>query len=237
MPASGSRGRNEGSEPIAARRRQQIVDAAVLLFSERGYYRTTIEDISREINVGKGLIYRYFEDKSDVLFSAICAVLDEYHRADVAEIQKAAGPLSALIRLLAMHCSIAEEHTRETVLAYRSTKDLNPDQRRQIKDLELGIVRQFRRYLSACVHEKLMIAQVDTDVMAYGYVMFGHTWALKNWALRDIVSSAEYVSQGEQLLIYPFLSDAGKVEFARLKEVAGFKVGPVAAQEQSGCPA
>lgn len=217
MPVSGSRARDSGGELIASRRRQQIVDAAVLLFAERGYYRTTIEDISGTINVGKGLIYRYFEDKSDVLFSAICAVVDEYKKVDVAEIQRIAGPLSALTQLLAMHCSIARDHPLETVLAYRSTRDLHPIQRRQIKDIELGIVRQFRRYLAACVREELMVPQVDTDVMAYAYVMFGHTWALKEWALRDIVSPEEYLAQGEQLLVCPFLSDAGKQEFARLR--------------------
>lgn len=202
-------------QAITALRREQIVSAAVSLFSHRGYFRTTIEDISNQINVGKGLIYRYFKDKNDVLFYALCAVLEKFEKENIEKIIAEEGPLAALMMVLKSNCYIAQEHTPEMALAYRSTKDLLPEQAQQIKEIETGIVEETKRCLEECIRQGLMVS-TNVDIMAYQYVMFGHTWALKHWALRDKFSVSEYVVEGEKLLIRPFLTELGASEFARV---------------------
>jgi AcrR family transcriptional regulator len=47
-------------------RKQQLLDAASRLFSERGYAETRILDICREAGVAKGLFYWYFDTKEAV---------------------------------------------------------------------------------------------------------------------------------------------------------------------------
>lgn len=200
--------------PVAEKRREEIARAAVDLFSEKGYFQTTIDDIASQLRIGKGLIYRYFKDKNDVLLHALCSVLAKYDRENVVESLAAHGPLVALQRMLTVHCAVSEEHTHEVVLAYRSTKDLMPEQRRHIKALETRIVADIRRCLEACIREGLMV-QVNVRAMAYQHLIYGHTWALKNWALRKEFSAAEYVAQGERLLIVPFLTEAGRKRYKR----------------------
>lgn len=202
------------SEAIAAKRREQIVSAAVSLFAENGYFQTKIEDVSRKINIGKGLVYHYFKDKNDVLFYALCSVLAKYEGENVDQLMAEAGPLAALRTMLENNCLIAQEHTDEMALAYRSTKDLLPEQAQKIKEIESGIVAETRKCLEACIDLGL-IAPMNTDIMAYQFVMFGHTWALKHWALRRKFSVAEYVTEGEKLLIVPFLTARGKKEYAK----------------------
>lgn len=55
-------------------RRKEIIDTAIKLFYEKGYEKTTISDIAKEINVAQGLCYRYFPSK-EMLFD--CAI-DQY---------------------------------------------------------------------------------------------------------------------------------------------------------------
>ena len=55
-------------------RRKEIIDTAIKLFYEKGYEKTTISDIAKEINVAQGLCYRYFPSK-EALFD--CAI-DQY---------------------------------------------------------------------------------------------------------------------------------------------------------------
>lgn len=55
-------------------RRQEILKTAIALFSERGYERTSIGDIAKEMNVAQGLCYRYFPSK-EVLFDT---AVDQY---------------------------------------------------------------------------------------------------------------------------------------------------------------
>lgn len=46
--------------------RQQVLDAVLVLFSERGYFATSIQDISRESAVSVGSIYHHFGDKEGI---------------------------------------------------------------------------------------------------------------------------------------------------------------------------
>ncbi len=51
-------------------RRQQLIDASVRVFAERGFRGTTIADIAEEAKIALGTIYLYFSSKEDV-FAAL----------------------------------------------------------------------------------------------------------------------------------------------------------------------
>lgn len=44
-------------------RREQILEAALALFAERGFYGTAVPEVAAAAKVGAGTIYRYFEGK------------------------------------------------------------------------------------------------------------------------------------------------------------------------------
>ena len=52
-------------------RREQIIDAAMRVFSQKGFTRATNKDIAREAGITPGLIYHYFESKEAVLKAII----------------------------------------------------------------------------------------------------------------------------------------------------------------------
>jgi len=47
--------------------RQQILDASLRLFSERGFARTTVRDIARQAGITDAAIYYHFQSKRDLL--------------------------------------------------------------------------------------------------------------------------------------------------------------------------
>lgn len=47
-------------------RHDAILDAAELVFSEKGYERTSMDDIARTANLSRALLYVYFKDKSSI---------------------------------------------------------------------------------------------------------------------------------------------------------------------------
>lgn len=51
--------------------RADIVEAAFIEFSERGYHQTAIADIAQRLGIGHGTFYRYFENKRDILDQVI----------------------------------------------------------------------------------------------------------------------------------------------------------------------
>lgn len=52
-------------------RPQEILDAALTVFAERGYRNTRLEDVGEAAGVTKGAIYHYFANKEDLLLRAI----------------------------------------------------------------------------------------------------------------------------------------------------------------------
>ena len=55
----------------AAERRDQILDAANALFSERGYDEVSVDDISRAAGVTRGLVHHYFGGRKDVYIALL----------------------------------------------------------------------------------------------------------------------------------------------------------------------
>lgn len=203
-------------QTVAERRRAQIVETAIRLFSENGYFQTTTEDIANAIPVSKGLVYKYFKDKNDLLYYCMQYVLDKYKLDDVPHCISRIGPLATLVKIIKIQCALAKEHAPEVVLAYRSTADLSSDLAREIKLLESKIARMIRQCLDACMHQGY-IKPINTDIMAYQYIMYAHTWALKNWAFRDRYSAEEYAAEGESILLTPFLTSTGEAEYEKCK--------------------
>jgi len=62
-------------------RKNQILDGAKKLFSRNGYYQTHVEDILREVKIGKGTFYLYFKNKEDLFISILERFLDEWEEA------------------------------------------------------------------------------------------------------------------------------------------------------------
>jgi TetR/AcrR family transcriptional regulator, cholesterol catabolism regulator len=52
-------------------RRDQIIDAAMQVFAQKGFVRATNKDIAREAGITTGLIYYYFESKEALLRAII----------------------------------------------------------------------------------------------------------------------------------------------------------------------
>lgn len=197
-------------------RREQILRAATKLFSEQGYYLTTIQDIAREAGISVGLIYQYFRDKDDVLFLTLKLVLETYENEIPAALEKAEHPLERLTIALRTYCRVVDRMRDATVLTYRSTKSLRADRRNIIKEGETRTNRLLEACLRACVAAG-HVRPLNDSLLVYQYVLFSHAWALKQWALRGRYSLEDYVAEGVKLLVEPFLTDKGRAALARLR--------------------
>ncbi len=58
-------------ESLQVRRREEILDAAALLFAKRGYPNTDVDSVADKLGVGKGTIYRYFPTKSELFLATV----------------------------------------------------------------------------------------------------------------------------------------------------------------------
>ncbi len=66
----------EQNEQIKEVRKASILDAALHMFAEEGYYSASISKIAKRAGVSKGLMYNYFESKEELLKDLLDSVFD-----------------------------------------------------------------------------------------------------------------------------------------------------------------
>ncbi|MEE4239847.1 MAG: TetR/AcrR family transcriptional regulator [Desulfopila sp.] len=64
--------------------KRAIIKAAIHLFAEKGFDKTSIEELARAAGIGKGTIYTYFQNKAEI-FYAFCEDQLEFVRNELAE--------------------------------------------------------------------------------------------------------------------------------------------------------
>jgi AcrR family transcriptional regulator len=90
-------------------RREQIIDAAMHIFAQKGFARATNKDIAREAGITPGLIYHYFENK-EALLKAIIEGRSPLRLFNTLPPQALALPPEVFLRFMIMQVlSIIEE--------------------------------------------------------------------------------------------------------------------------------
>ena len=81
-------------------RPQEILDAALTVFAERGYRNTRLEDVGDAAGVTKGAIYHYFANKEDLLLRAIEQRSEEAFGRIEEIVRDKTAPVSTRLRLV-----------------------------------------------------------------------------------------------------------------------------------------
>lgn len=63
------------------RQRQEMIAAALELFSEKGYHNVSINEIAAKSEFAIGTIYKFFKNKEDLYKSLILELADKFHEA------------------------------------------------------------------------------------------------------------------------------------------------------------
>jgi AcrR family transcriptional regulator len=219
-------------EKLVAKRREQIVSAAIELFSEQGYYVTTVLDIARKAGVSAGLIYQYAQTKEDVLLLSLVTVLESYKQEIPRSVKATDDPIQALWNSLDAYCRVIDRRRSAAVLAYRSTKSLPRPQREIIKRLELETNEYLADRLRDCVSAGLF-REINVDLVTYQLVLYAHAWALKHWRLGAITTIDGYIEQGFDFFVHAMATPKGLVDYGRFLSARPPKSARLAGKRKS----
>ena len=111
MPGRGveKRGRKPDAA-LAARRHDEILDAATGWFAEHGYADTDLEEVAAALGVGKGTIYRYFPTKEKLFFAAVDRVMRRVLEEVNAGAAKLKDPLQLISAAIRLHLRFFARH-------------------------------------------------------------------------------------------------------------------------------
>ncbi len=89
---------------------QKILQAAIKVFSEKGFYNSRVSEIAKEANVADGTIYLYFKNKDDILISLFEEEFGKVVRNMRAELARERDALQKIRRFAITHLSIVSHH-------------------------------------------------------------------------------------------------------------------------------
>lgn len=93
-------------------RKEEILEAAITVFSRDGYHRVTTADISSEVGISQPYIYRFYKSKDELFLAAVDRV---YGRIANAFRTVTSGP-DFERRLIVQYERLMNTHPREIIL-------------------------------------------------------------------------------------------------------------------------
>jgi AcrR family transcriptional regulator len=165
-------------------RHLQIATGATKLFIKKGYFKTTVREISKATGITIGNLYDYITKKEDVLY----LVFDVFHSMWVKSLEEEAAfesddPVGQLKISLRKMFELVESHRDMIRLMYTETKLLPKEFLAQILEKESGLVKYFERILGNGI-EKGVFKIKDPFLMANIIVYLISIEPLRGWNLR-----------------------------------------------------
>jgi TetR/AcrR family fatty acid metabolism transcriptional regulator len=90
-------------ELAACEKYQRILDAAVEVIAERGYFKSPVSEIAKRAGVADGTVYLYFKSKDDVLRTAIDRRFDRFYQQIADAFVTIEGPREQLEYIALVH--------------------------------------------------------------------------------------------------------------------------------------
>src|SRR4051794_17114401 len=91
-------------------KRARILEAAVKIFAEKGFYNARVSEIAHVAGVADGTIYLYFKSKDDLLISLFEDRMEQVNHNLRAALAGEGDPVEKLRRALAAHFALIEQH-------------------------------------------------------------------------------------------------------------------------------
>lgn len=177
------------------KRRLQIVDAAVKLFIEKGFFRTTTREIARSAGISTGLLYEYVATKEDVLYMVCDAIHAEVEQAVAEALKRAAAGRDVLAEMIREYFMVCHRMSDHILLIYQETRTLPPHWRKRVLENEVKLTGIFIRALEKLVStgELPRLDQDSIELIAHNITVLGHMWTFRRWFLARRYSIDDYI--------------------------------------------
>jgi len=161
-------------------RQEQVLDAAVEIFYQRGFSDTSVEDIASAAGLLKGSLYYYIDSKQDLLYR----IVEEVHAAvqgifDATTSDKSVAPLDRLSRYVREQVEYNAGNVKRISVYYHDYERLDGDLLAEVRALR----RQHERALVALLEEAKAAGSIDASLdtklaasCVFAVIIWPYTW-------------------------------------------------------------
>jgi len=162
-----------------AERKAQMLDVAEVVFAERGYLATSMDEIAERVGVSKPMLYEYFGSKEGLLIGCIHRARAELRGKTEHAIIGAEGPQDVLRKGLLAFFQFITEHSRAWALLRQEAAITVPSAVAEIEG-----IRTQQTDLIAAVISGLAPDVDELEAEAFAEIVVGACERLALWCER-----------------------------------------------------
>lgn len=188
---------------LVERRRRQIVAAAVQLFIEKGFHKTTTRQIAKAAGFSIGTLYEYVANKEDVLYLVCEAIHDQVEKGIGEVSSQAKKGREALAAMIEEFFRICHRMSNFILLIYQETHALPEQWRKKVLRNEIrinGLIEDALKRIAASgglTH----LDEKDLELMAHNISVMGHMWTFRRWSLARRYTLEEYIERQTAIIL------------------------------------
>ncbi|MEM9230119.1 MAG: TetR/AcrR family transcriptional regulator [Pseudomonadota bacterium] len=154
-------------DKATAKRRAQILEAAVMCFLENGYHQTGVREIAKRAGISLGNLYNHFNGKHDVL--AEIATIERRELGPILDLLGKDEPADEVLKqfLEAYVRSLSEPEIVILTLEITCEAMRKPDIAELFSESRVMLVTSLARLIDRGVAEKTLRPVPDTEETAY----------------------------------------------------------------------
>jgi len=188
---------------LVDRRRRQIAEAAVQLFIEKGFHKTTTREIAQAAGFSIGSLYEYIASKEDILYLVCEAIHAEVERGVAEAMKRATAGKDALVEVIREYFRVCDRMSDFILLIYQETRSLPSQWQKRVLENELRITGLFVEVLTR-IAENGELPNLDDrsiELAAHNICVLGHMWTFRRWFLGRHYTIDDYIRlQAEYIL-------------------------------------
>lgn len=182
-------------------RRAEIIDAAVKIFSEKGYHATTTKEIAEAAGMNVGTMFQYVKTKQDILYLVCCHIHSLIEKALYAATSENSTPLEAIKKDMTALFEIVDQVSDYVVLMYQETASLDKEARRSFLQREQRLRNHLEKQIQRGIDSGVFkVSQESVFLIADDILVQSQMWAFRRWSLTNKFTIEKYIATRIELL-------------------------------------
>ncbi|MDQ0214768.1 AcrR family transcriptional regulator [Oikeobacillus pervagus] len=154
---------------MAVDRKHQIIEAATKSFTLFGYKATTMEQVAKLANVGKGTIYTFFKNKDDLFDEIVMTLIKEMKEAAEATIQEGSSFVENAHRALYKILEFRKEH-KLAIKLFQEEKEMGtPAVNEVMRKIENAVLNYIKEKVTQAINNG-EIKECNSEITAFVFV-------------------------------------------------------------------
>lgn len=187
---------------LVKKRREQMIEAAVSLFIEKGFHKTTTREIAAKAGFSIGTLYEYIQSKEDVLYLVCDSIHQQVEDRLLEAMKEKENSLESLKAAMKHYFIVLNDMQDQVLLIYQETKSLPKDTLHYVLSREEQITEIFEDVLKKGIEDgSIHLDPREIKLMAHNIVVLGEMWVFRRWALTKQFSLEDFIEKQTRLIV------------------------------------